>query len=386
MTREIRVGTIGYGFMGRTHAWCHRVMPFHYDPLPAEVRLVAVATAHRESAERAKAQGGFECALADWRELVARPDVDVVDVCSPNSLHAEQVLAAIAAGKHVYCDKPLAATAAEADAVERALGGWRGIGRVTFQNRFFAATMRARQLVEEGFLGTVLGFRGVYLHCGGVDPEKPIGWRQQAGEGAGALGDLGSHLLDLAEWLVGPFDAIRAERRVLYPRRPDRSGRPVEVAADDQVVMTVRLAPGGRSAAGGALGTLEASRIATGVEDRLRLEIHGDRGALAWDLEASDVLEVYAAGDPDAPLGGMRGWKRIAAHQRYGPAAVFPPPRSTAGWLRGHLHSMYCFLDSVASGRQDEPSLARGVQVQRMIDAAERSAASGGWVTLGRDG
>jgi predicted dehydrogenase len=366
------VGIIGYGFIGKVHAFAYRSIPFFYDPAPVTARLVCVATSRAESAEAARQHGGFASATADWRELIARPDVQIVNICSPNTLHADQLCAALRAGKHIYCDKPLTATLQEAAAVKRAMDGWTGIGQMTFQNRFFSGIQRARQLIDEGYLGTVLGFRGVYLHAGSVDPDTQVKWKLRKAEGGGVLRDLGSHLIDLVDWLAGPFTEIRAEKRILYPRRPDGRGGTESVEAEDQVVMTVRTAAG-------AVGTLEASKIATGAEDDLRVEIHGSRGALRFDLMQPDFLEAYSLSDPPAPLGGTRGWKRIATVQRYPHPAVFPSPRATSGWLRGHTHCLYNFLRGIAQGAQPEPSLTRGIEIQLMMDCAELSCETGTW-------
>ncbi len=358
--------------MGKVHAYGYRSIPFYYDPPPLGLRLVGVATSRRESAEAARVHGGFETATDDWRRLIDRRDIQVIDVCSPNRQHAEQLKAALAAGKHVYCDKPLTVTLEEAEEVRRAMDGWAGIGQMALHNRFFSAVQKARQLVEEGFLGTPIGFRGMYLHSGSVDPSAPLKWKLRGSEGGGVLRDLGSHLLDLVDWLTGPVTEIRAETRILHPTRPDGRGGVQAVDAEDQAVLAVRLA-------GGALGTLEASKIATGAEDDLRVEIHGSRGALRFDLMQPDFLDVYSLSDPDAPLGGTRGWKRIAVLQRYPSPAGFPSPRATSGWLRGHVHCQYNFLRAVAEGCQPDPSLERGIEVQRLLECAIHSTRTGAW-------
>jgi predicted dehydrogenase len=189
--------------------------------------------------------------------------------------------------------------------------------------------------------------------------------------------DLGPHLVDLADWLAGPIVEMQASTRILYPRRPGAGGAMEVVDREDQAVITARLA-------NGAIGTLEVSKIATGAEDDLRLEINGDRGALRLAIMEPDFLEAYSLSDSDAPIGGMRGWRRIATLQRYGAPAVFPPPRSTSGWLRSHAHGLHEFLRAVAEGRQGEPSLSRGIELQALIDCAERSAASGTWQKVER--
>ena len=371
------VGIIGYGFIGKVHAFGWRSIPFYYDPPPLDVRLVGVATSSPSTAEHARLHGGFEFATDDWRRLVERKDVDIVDICSPNPLHAEQLKAAMAAGKHIYCDKPLTVTMQEAEEVGRAAKGWKGTGGMTFQNRFFSSVQRARQLIDEGFLGALTSFRSVYLHSGSVDPAAPLKWKLRAAGGGGVLRDLGSHVLDLVDWLAGPLEEIRAETRILYPTRPDGAGGVQAVDAEDQVILTVRCA-------GGTLGTLEASKIATGAEDDFRVELHGTRGALRFDLMQPDFLEMYSLADPGMPLGGTRGWKKVAALSRYPAPAGFPSPRATSGWMRGHVHCQYSFLEAVAEGRQPDPSLSRGIEVQRLMDCAEVSARTGTWQKVPR--
>jgi predicted dehydrogenase len=369
---KVGVGLIGYGFIGKVHAYAYRTIPFHYNPQPLEARLACVATSRPATAEAARAHGGFESCTADWRELIERADIQVIDICSPTAEHAAQLCAALAAGKHVYCEKPLIASADERAMVEKALEGWKGIGQVTFHNRFFSATQRARQLVDQGFLGQPISFRAAYLHSGSVDPSAPMKWRFRKEEGGGVLRDLGSHALDLVDWLAGPIAEVQAASRVLYETRPDGRGGREKVEAEDQVCMTVRLA-------NGCLGTVEASKIATGAEDDLRLEVNGTRGAIRFSLMEPDFLEAYSLDDPDSPIGGTRGWKRIATVQRYPAPACFPAPRASSGWLRGHTHSLYCFLRSVAEGTPAEPSIRQGLAIQRVMECVERSARTGSW-------
>jgi predicted dehydrogenase len=371
------VGIIGYGFMGKVHAFGYRSLPFYYDPPPLEARLVGVATSSPETAEAARLHGGFELATADWRRLIERRDIAIIDICSPNPLHAEQLKAAMAAGKHIYCDKPLTVTMDEAEGVRSAMSGWKGIGQVAFHNRFFSGVLRAKQLIDEGFLGTPIGFRAVYLHAGSVDPMVPLTWKLRGSEGGGVIRDLGSHLLDLVDWLAGPMVELRADTRILHPTRPDGRGGVQAVDAEDQVIITARLA-------GGALGTLEASKIATGAEDDLRLEINGTRGAIRFDLMQPDFVEIFSLSDADMPLGGTRGWKKVPALHRYAAPGGFPSARATSGWLRGHAHCLYTFLHAVAEGRQPDPSLSRGIEVQQLMESAEKSVKNGAWETVPR--
>jgi len=361
------VGIIGCGFMGRTHAYGHLNLPVFYDPPPCRTRLVGVATSCTETAESARRALGFEVATCDWRELIARPDIQIIHVCTPNALHKDQVLAALAAGKHVYCDKPLCVSREEADAIAAALPGAQVTHQMVFHNRFFPATLRARRMVEEGFLGDVLSLRGVYLHSGSADPAAPLKWKlDPARSGGGVLFDLGSHVLDLAQHLVGPLQVVDCSTRIAYPERPLPGGGMARVAAEDAAFLTVR-------AANGALGHIEASKIATGAVDELRLEVNGARGALRFSLMEPGFLWVYDQTKPASE----RGWRALETLQGYPPPAAFPPAKAGIGWLRAHAACLHEFLSAVAEGRPAAPGLEVGVQLQHLMADAYDLAARG---------
>lgn len=369
------VGIIGFGFMGRVHAQNYRSMPIFYDPVPVRTKLVGIADAEPERSLHTIEQLGFEFITANWRELVSREDVHIIDICSPNSLHTEQLLAAMAAGKHIYCDKPLAVGEENLTRVEAGLRGFRGTGQMALQYRFFPATLRAKQLIETGFVGKVISFRAAYLHSGSVDPGKPVGWKQLKSEGGGVLQDLGSHIVDLMDHLIGPFASVLAQTHILYPTRPNSQGKMVPVEADDMMVMMARLPDG-------ATGTIEASKIATGTEDELRFEIHGDQGALRFCSMDPNYLDAYSLRVSDAPLGGGRGWCRIACVQRFEKPGGFPGPKFSIGWIRAHLHSLYNFVEAIANSKQPQPSLQDGLRLQRLLSVAENSALTQTWQPL----
>jgi predicted dehydrogenase len=370
--QTLGVGMIGFGFIGKAHAYGYQNMPLFFDPIPVRTNLVGVATSRPETAAKAVEVGGFEFGTSDWRELIARDDIQIINICSPNSQHKEQLLAAIKAGKHIYCDKPLVVGEKEAACIEEALRSYKGIGQMTLQYRFFPATLRAKQLIEEGFVGEVISFRAEYLHSGSVDPNRPMGWKQLKSEGGGVLQDLASHVIDLMDHLIGPFESVMADLRILYPERPNKEGKMVKVEADDQVVMLAKLG-------NGAVGTIEASKIATGAEDELRFEIHGDKGAIRFNLMDPNYLEAYDLREFETPLGGQRGWRKIATVQRFDKPAVFPSPKCSIGWLRGHMQCLNNFLQGVADNKPVEPSLQRGIHLQRMLAATERSSVNMSW-------
>ncbi len=376
--RVLGVGILGYGFMGKTHAFAHRTIPFYYDPPPVRVALRAVCTSRESTAQAARLAGPFERWTTDPLEMIAAPDVDIVHVCTPNNEHFPALVAAMKAGKHIYCDKPVTANLDEAEKLEALLPGYKGVAQVVLNYRFFPATMRARQLIEEGFLGPVTHFRAAYLHSGSVDPARPVNWKSTARAGGGVIRDLGSHILDMLWWLIGPFESLSCTSRIWAAERPsaDAPGRLVPVDVEEAALIVLR-------SAGGAYGSVDVSKIATGTEDELRFEIHGRHGAMRFNLMQPNYLEVYDGRLPDGDFGGRRGWQSIAAVQRYpGAGGKFPGPRQTVGWLRGHVHCLYSFLKSIADGSPPSPSLAEGLHLQKVLEAARAAAESGEWVKL----
>lgn len=373
---RIGIGLVGYGFIGRIHAASFSAVPWMYPGAP-HPRLVGVVTATAASAERARQEGGYPVATTSLSELLAREDIQAISCCTPNDAHREVLLAAMAAGKHVYCDKPLALNLEQAREIAALAAASRGIYQMTFQYRFVPAIQRARQLVRDGFLGRLFSFRAVYLHAGYTDPMRPMSWRlQYARSGGGAVMDLGAHVIDLLRYLVGEFRAVCATERTMIGRRPAGPGGPlVPVDVDDLLLAQAELD-------NGAIGTLEFSRLATGAEDDLRLELRGQDGALAFDLMQPDFLEVYDARQPDAPLGGSRGWTRVACLGRYAEHGALPGPKFTQGWWRFHIASAFDFLRNIEQGHMNEgsPSFQDGLEAQRVVSALQLSAREGRWV------
>ncbi|MDD4269957.1 MAG: Gfo/Idh/MocA family oxidoreductase [Pirellulaceae bacterium] len=367
-----RIGIIGFGFIGKVHAYGYRNLPLFYDPVPLEARITHVVTSRPETAEKARRVLDASSAATDYRAVTENPAIDIVHICTPNSAHKAALLSAIRQQKHIFCDKPLVASGEEADQVEAGLAGYRGIAQMTFHNRFFPAMIHARQLVEQEALGQVLQFRAAYLQSGSADPAAPLRWKLTAAGGGGAIADIGSHVLDAIDWLIGPFESFQAATQIAFPERPLPGGANAKgkVDAEDCVLAIARLKSGG-------VGILEASKIATGTEDELRLEIHGTRGALRFNLMDPHHLEFYDARAAYPPA-GSRGWTRIDTGQRYDPPATsFPSPKAATGWLRGHVACLANFLRAVARGRPAEPDLRQGIRVQRWMEALRRSARDG---------
>ena len=369
---QLGIGIVGYGFIGKVHTYAHRSLPLFYDPPPAKTHLIGVCTATEASGRQAQEQAGFEFATQDYQELLARDDIQVIHCCTPNDAHHALLLDALKAGKHVYCDKPLTRTLAEAEEVAALARKTGRVHRMTFNYRFVPALMRAKQLVDDGFLGEVYQFRAAYLHAGYVDPKRPLSWRLRMDRsGGGALMDLGAHVFDLVRFLLGEFDEVRAHLETFIKERPDpKTGDMGIVDVDDVATVQVRMTSG-------AVGVIEASRLATGTQDDLRLEIHGSRGALAFNLMDPNWLSVYDNTLPEAPLGGMRGFQKIECVARYPKPYAFGATKNPIGWPQFHVHCLYDFVDSVARGELGGPSFEDGLAAQRLVDACQRSAASG---------
>jgi predicted dehydrogenase len=369
------VGILGFGFIGKVHAYGYLNLPLFYDPVPLQARLTHVVASRAETAEKARQTIAADVAATDYRAVTENPTIDIVHVCTPNHLHRDALLSAIAHQKHIYCDKPLVANMSEAEEIRAALAGYQGVAQMTFQNRFYPATMRARQLVAAGALGKILGFRACYLHGGNANPAAPLKWRFTAAAAGGTIADLASHVLDLIDWLIGPLRSLTAATQIAYPERPAPDD-PTKMCAVDVEDTALLLA----ETQSGALGSIEATKLASGSEDELRLEIHGSRGALRFNGMDPHHLEFHDATAPQQPLGGLRGWNRIDCGQRYPPpAANFPSPKAAVGWINSHVASLANFLAAVAEGRPAEPSLAQGIRIQRLMECVRISAAEKHW-------
>jgi predicted dehydrogenase len=374
------IGLCGYGSIGRVHTKCYRELPLLYPGRLPEIRLQAVCTSREETAQAAARQGGFEAWFSEPERLLEDGKVTVVDCCLPNHLHRRLLLQAVAAGKHVYCEKPLALNAAEAReiaAAARRAGVHLGM---TFNYRFIPAVMRAKQLVAAGQVGELYSFRAEYLHTGYQDPDRPMSWRlQREASGGGALMDLGAHLIDLLRHLAGELSTVRALTHTYVRERLSSPGarQRVGVEVEDAAWLQVKLQ-------NGALGTVEASRFATGRLDDLSVALYGSRGALQFSLGDANWLYWYDATRPGGHLGGERGWTRLETVQHY-PDADIPPARCILGWTRTHAANQYAFLKALAEGKPPEPGLTDGLRCQLALEAAYRSAREDRWVEVEKE-
>jgi predicted dehydrogenase len=375
------VGMVGYAFMGQAHSQGWRNARSFFDPALTP-RLVAIGGRDAEAAGEMARRFDWGHVETDWRALVARDDVDLVDICTPGDTHAEIAVAALEAGKHVLCEKPLANSVEEAvvmaEAAERARA--RGVrSMVGFTYRRVPAIAHARRLVAEGRLGEIRHVRAQYLQDWLVDPESPLTWRlQKERAGSGALGDIGAHVIDLTQFITGErLAGVSALTETFVKERPlpgavhglsaeVGSGRG-QVTVDDAALFIGRFT-------GGALASYEATRFATGRKNAIRLELNGSEGSLAFDFEDMNVLQVYAAGTPPTEAGFTRV---IVTEPGHPYVEHWWPAGHGLGYEHGFTHQAADLLDAIAQGRDPEPSFADGLAVQRVLAAVETSAATG---------
>jgi predicted dehydrogenase len=366
------IGMAGYGGIGKLHTLAYRSIPSYYPNFP-RYKLAAVCTRSEKSAQAAAADGGFAKAYTDLQDMVADPDVHVIDCVLPNDAHKAAVLATLKAGKSIYCEKPLALTGAEARELAAVAAASTGTLGMTFNYRFVPAIQKARRLVESGALGEIYRFHAEYLHTGYQDASRPLTWRMRmATSGGGAIMDLGSHVIDLVRYLAGEFDSVSATTKTYITQRPLSKGSaetgPVDV--DDAAWIQATLK-------NGASGTVTVSRFATGSADDLRLIIEGSRGAFRFDLMDANWLYWFDA----ARKSGEAGWTRLETIQSY-EGAVVPPARAILGWDRTHAENQYQFLKSVIERTPPSPGIRDGLTNNLVMDAAYTSAREHRWVAV----
>lgn len=376
--KKTRIGLVGIGFMGKTHLWSVQNLPFFYKTaeLGFTAEVVAVCASSLARAEVFAAEYGIPRAAASPEELIADPEIDVIDICTPNPLHYRVAKAAILSGKSVLCEKPLTMTAAEALELAR-LAEERGVvcGTV-FNNRFLAPIMRTRQLIDEGRLGRILSFAFTYKHNSCIDPDRRVGWKQTAEAGGGTWYDLGPHVLDLCHYLCGELSFVLGKSQIAYPTHLKADGSVWETDADEAFYVICGTHEG-------AMGTVTVSKLTQGANDELSFSVNGERGSLSFSLMDPNYLDFYDATAVGAPMGGVRGYTRIECVGRYpSPASSFPAIKAPQGWLRGHIGCMVNFLSAVANGTPCEPSFSDGAYVQMILEAALESDRTGREVSL----
>ncbi|SBN62482.1 Predicted dehydrogenase [Curtobacterium sp. 9128] len=388
---RLRVAMVGHGFMGAAHSQAWRTVA-RFFPLGLEPEMSVIVGRDPDRTEAAREHLGWERASTDWRAVVADPEIDVVDVCSPGASHVEVAIAALRAGKHVLCEKPLANSVADAEAMTAAAASAAEHGvrsMVGFSYRRVPAIAFARRLVQDGRIGTVRQVRALYLQDWLADEDGPMTWRldkEQAG--SGSLGDIGAHAIDLVEHITGAtLTSVSGTLETFVRERPllaegvglsgTASTERGTVTVDDAAWFLGRLAGG---AADGAVGSFEATRYATGRKNGLTIELSGTSGAIRFDLESMNELQVYDA----SAAAGEQGFTRVLVTEPEHPyMAAWWPTGHLIGYEHTFTHEVADLVTAIAEGTEPRPSFAEGLHVQRVLDAVERSAADGSsWTAI----
>jgi predicted dehydrogenase len=371
--RDIGVGIIGTGFMGKAHAFAYRAVSGIF-PVKLVPVLEMVADNNVEAAGHAHRQLGFTHVTADWKELVNNPKVEIVSITTPNVVHREMALAAVAAGKHVHCEKPIAPNAEDARAMMAAAekkGVVTQAGYNYIKNPMLAL---ARDMIAGGELGDIIGFRGIHAEDYMADPEVPYNWRVDKSGGAGAVADLGSHIIGMARFLLGPIAEVFCDLETVVKSRPVAPGsserRKVEV--DDIARLTIGFARGCR-------GTVEANWVATGRKMDLGFELSGVKGSLVFSQERLNELHVYKTGGHPKHQGYLK-IESGPAHDPYGLFCVAPGHQLGFNDLK--TIEVADFLTAIAGGVKKGPDFREAWEIQKVIDTAVRSSRERQWLKV----
>lgn len=373
MLREIGIGLIGTGFMGKAHAAAYRTAPAIFPDCPRTV-LQVVSDINSQAAEATAAQFGFQRWNTDWRALLDDPSIGVISITTPNAMHREMALAAIQAGKHVHCEKPLAPNAADAKMMMEAAEKAGCITQAGFNYIKNPLLKLAREMIEAGELGEITGFRGIHAEDFMADSEVPYSWRVDPAGGGGAVADLGSHIIGMARFLLGPITAINADLETVVKTRPVASGaterRPVLV--DDIARLTLRFARG-------CGGSIEANWVASGRKMQLGFELSGSKGALVFTQERLNEMLHYRAGGSARESGFVR-IETGPAHFPYGLFCVAGGHQLGFNDLK--TIEMAEFLIAVAGGKRQGPDFREAWEIQKVIDTAIASSAAKSWMKI----
>jgi predicted dehydrogenase len=383
---QLDVGMVGYAFMGAAHSQAWRVAPRFFD-LPIHPNMTAVAGRDGDAVAAAAERLGWSSHETSWQRLVERDDIDLIDICTPGDTHAEIAIAALEAGKHVLCEKPLANTVTEAEAMAAAAHGAAADGvrsMVGFTYRRVPAIALARQLVADGRLGTIHHVRAQYLQDWIVDPEAPLSWRLQRDKaGSGALGDIGAHIVDLTQYITadaitevsGRLETFVAERP-LPTAHAGLSGTASEergpVTVDDAAVFLATFGSG-------AVGVFEATRFANGRKNAIRVEINGSQGSLAFDFEDMNILHFFD-GTEDPTVAGFR--RILVTEPGHAHIAAWWPPGHLIGYEHAFTHQVVDLINDIHDQTDPTPSFRDGLQVQRVLDAVETSSSTRSWCAV----
>lgn len=381
-SKKLNVALIGYKFMGKAHSQAWRTVGRFFD-LGAEPVMKVVCGRDAKAVDEFAKRWGWESSSADWRQAIGRKDVDLVDISTPGNTHAEIAIAAAEAGKHIWCEKPLTFTVAEA---KQMLAAVRKAGvkhMVNFNYRKCPAVALAKKMIESGAIGEIRHGRFVYLQDWLVDPQFPMNWRLRAeAAGSGSHGDLGAHSIDLARYLVGDIEQVVGMKKTFIEERPAEgvshglsatAGEGTEqVTVDDASIFLAKFA-------NGALGTFEATRMAPGRKNYNRFEINGSKGSLVWCFEDLNYLDYFSTDDPS----DRRGFRRIIATEGEHPyAGAWWPPGHMLGYDHAFVNAAADLVNAIAADKSPSPCFLAGVKCVAVLEAVDESIATGKWAAV----
>jgi predicted dehydrogenase len=364
------IGLIGTGFMGRAHAMAFHNARSTFD-LPVRLKLMALADADAARAQQCADAWGFERSHADWQQLISDPEVDLVAITTPNHLHFPMAMAALEAGKAVYCEKPLAVSLAQADQMQRAAKAAGVVTRAGYNYQHNPIIGLARQMIDSGELGQIISFQGEFSEDFMGDPQSPWSWRCDPAHAGGALADLGSHLLAMARYLLGDVESVCADSNTVHPMRPATTGsqQQRDIAVDDQTHALLRFANGAR-------GTFSSSWLKHGYKNHLSFEISGTQGTLAFDQERLNELRVCRVGEGD-------GFQRVLAGPSLpGYAAFCPAPGHQLGYNELKTLEVHALIQAVCGTGNEGPDFEEAWHVERLAAAIRMAANEQRWVSL----
>lgn len=385
--KKLNVGLIGAGFMGKAHVVAYSNLPKFFWPAPAVPVLKTICDIEESIASDAKERFGFEQYTTDWKEIVNDPDIDIVSVCTPNDSHAEISIAALRAGKHVLCEKPISNSSVDAKEMAEVaeIAKENGIiAMCAYQYRRVPALVQAKKFIDEGSIGEILNVRSTYLQSWSADPASPLSWRfQKKHAGAGALGDIATHVIDISQYLAGDISEVVSSVKTYIKERPvqeggvdslgtiklDQNAKKEKVDVDDEASFLVNFASG-------AVGSIEATRNAWGRNNFITVEVHGTKGSILFNYERLNELEVCFSDDPD----DRRGFKTIYT----GPAHFYGEvtwniPGMNIGYGELKTIEAYEFIKAIVSGEQSSTSFGEAYKVDKVCDAVMRSSKSRSW-------
>lgn len=366
-----KVGMLGYKFMGKAHTNALKDISVFFPEAPKpELEIIGGRT--EDAVAEARKQFGFNRYTTDWEEIVEDEEVDIFVNLGPNFVHEEPSIRALEEGKHVFCEKPLAEDLESAKAMAEAAESAEGQAAIGFNYRYVPAVALAKNMIEDGLLGEIHHFRGLYLQDWLVDPEAPWSWRNdEEMAGSGSLGDLGAHSIDLSLHLVGDIESVSGNMKTFVDERPLPGGEGTKpVTVDDAYTMQAEFE-------NGAMGLFEASRFSTGYKNENKIEIHGSEGAIRFSLERLNELDIYDRSDDE------EGFKTILVTNPEHPYIdAWWPPGHVVGWEHTFANEWFTFLKTISEDEEYHPNFQDGLRIQEILEAVSKSAEDRKWVKV----